>query len=133
MFIVPFTHSVVNNNNFEVNVIKLLTIGGKQLWEEKSTLHIDNDILNPNDIYRKSPVIKYDKNLQLCEVDIEKTNISDFYKWEEVSINDSETFCWKTFYYFTGNNKLSWLEVPDNEKIGRYNIGDLIKTIIQEK
>jgi hypothetical protein len=133
MFIVPFTHSVINNNNFEVNVIKLLTIGGKQLWEEKTSLHIDNDILNPSDIYRKSPIIKYDKNLQLCEVDIEKTNISDFYKWDEVDINDTETFCWKTFYYFTGSNRLSWLDVPDNEKIGKYNIGDLIKTIVQKK
>ena len=133
MFIVPFTHSIVNNNNFEVNVIKILTIGGKQLWEEKITFHIDNDILNPSDIYRKGPVIKYDKNLQLCEVDIDKTNISDFYKWDEFSVEDSDTFCWKTFYYFTVNNKLSWLEVPDNEKIGKYNIGDLIKTIVQKK
>lgn len=133
MFIVPFTHTVVNNNNFEVNIINVLTIGGKYIWEEKASLHIDKDILNPNDIYRKSTVIKYDKNLQLCEVDTEKTNISDFYKWEEVGLEDSETFCWKTFYYFTGNNKLSWLDVPDSEKIGKYNVKDLIKSIVQKK
>lgn len=133
MFIVPFTHSIVNNNTFEVNVIKILTIGGQNLWEEKSSLNIDNDILNPSDIYRKGPVIKYDKNLQLCEVDIEKTKISDFYRWEEVALDDSETFCWKTFYYFTGNNKLSWLEIPNNEKIGKYNIKDLVKAIVHKK
>ena len=34
--------------------IKLLTIGGQIIWEEENTLHIDNDILNPNDIYRKN-------------------------------------------------------------------------------
>lgn len=133
MFIVPFTHTVVNNNNFDVNVIKILTIGGRNLWEEKASLHIDNDILNPSDIYRKSPVIKYDKTLLLCEVDTEKTNISDFYKWEEVDLGDSETFCWKTFYYFSGNNKLSWLEVPTSEKIGKYNVKDLIKIIVEKK
>jgi hypothetical protein len=133
MFIVPFTHSVINNTNFEVNVIKLLTIGGKYLWEEKASLHIDNDILNPNDIYRKNPVVKFDKKLQLCEVDVEKTNIADFYNWNEVSLDDSEIFCWKTFYYLTGDNKVSWLDVPDSEKICMYNVKDLIKAIIQKK
>jgi hypothetical protein len=133
MFIVPFTHTIINNNNFEVNIIKLLTIGGQHIWEEKSSLHIDNDILNPNDIYRKSPVIKYDNKLQLCEVDIKRTNITDFYKWEEIKLEDSETFCWKTFYYFSANNKISWLDIPNNERIGNYNVNDIIKAIIQKK
>lgn len=133
MFILPFTHSLINHNNLEVNVIKVLTIGRQNLWEEKASLHIDNDILNPSDIYRTETVIKYDKHLQLYEVDIERTNISDFYKWDELELNDSETFCWKTFYYFTGNNKLSWLNVPDNEKIGNYSIKNIINAIIQRK
>lgn len=133
MLILPYTHSVVNNNNLDVNVIKLLTIGGKTLWEEKSSLHIDKDILNPNDIYRKSTTIKFDKSLQICEVDIEKTNISDFYKWEEISLNDNETFCWKTYYYLTGSNNMSWLEIPDSEKIGSYKIKDIVKSIVQKK
>lgn len=133
MLILPYTHSIVNNNNLEVNVIKLLTIGGKTLWEEKNSLHIDNDILNPNEIYRKNAPIKFDKTLQMCEIDLEKTNISDFYKWEEIPFNDNETFCWKTVYYFTGNNRISWLEIPDSEKIGNYKIKDLVKAIIQKK
>jgi hypothetical protein len=133
MLILPFIHNTVNNNNFEVNIIKVLTLGGQTLWEEKNTLHIDNDILNPNDIYRKSSPIKYDKTLQLCEVDTDKTNISDFYKWEEIALEDSETFCWKTYYYFTGSNRQCWLEPPDTEKLGKYNVRDLIKTIVQKK
>ena len=54
MLILPFIHSVISNNtnnNFKVNVIKVLTIGGNTIWEEDNSLHIDNDILNPNDIY----------------------------------------------------------------------------------
>ena len=46
MLILPFIHNIINNNNFEVNVIKVLTVGGQTLWEEKNNLHIDNDILN---------------------------------------------------------------------------------------
>jgi hypothetical protein len=133
MIILPFIHKITNNNSFEVNVIKILTIGGQTLWEENNSLHIDNDILNPNDIYRINNIIKFDKDLQLCEVDTKKTKISDFYKWEELSLNDNETFCWKTFYYFTGTDNICWLEPPVSEKIGKYNIKDLINRIIKKK
>lgn len=132
MFIVPFTHTIVNNNDFNVNVIKILTIGGKDLWQENASLRIDDDILNPNDIYRTNDIINYDNNLQLCEVDCDKTNMSDFYKWEEVNLGDRDTFCWKTYYYFAGTNKSSWLDVP-NEKIGKYSIRDIINAIVKKK
>jgi phage tail protein X len=51
MFIVPFIHKVVTQNNLQINVFKVLTIGGSELWEEENGLNIDKDILNPNDIY----------------------------------------------------------------------------------
>jgi hypothetical protein len=133
MIILPFIHKIINNNSVEVNVIKILTIGGHTLWEENNSLHIDNDILIPNDIYRNNNIIKFDKDLQLCEVDTKKTKISDFYKWEELSLNDNETFCWKTLYYFTGTDNICWLEPPVSEKIGKYKIKDLINRIIQKK
>lgn len=133
MLILPYTHSIVNNNNLDVNIIRILTIGGKTLWEENNSLHIDNDILNSNDIYRKTIPIKFDNNLYLCEIDIEKTNISEFYKWEEISINDTDTFCWKTYYYFTGSNKISWLDIPDSERLSNYKVKDLIRVIVQKK
>lgn len=132
MLILPYIHNIVINNKLEVNVIKVLIIG-KNIWEEKSTLHIDKDILNPNDIYRKKGLIKFDKTLNLYEVDSNKTNISDFYKWEEISLNDTETFCWKTYYYFTGSDKVSWLEIPESEKLGNYKVKELVKAIVQKK
>jgi hypothetical protein len=133
MFILPFTHTITKQNNFEVITIKLLTIGGKQLWKEKSTLHLDRDILNPNDIYRKGNQLKIGKSLHLCEVDLERTNISDFYKWDELDINDSETFCWKSYVYLAGNNGDSWLTIPSDEKLGKYSIKDIINTIVKRK
>ena len=132
MLILPFIHNVISNNttsNFQINVIKVLTIGGNTIWEEDSSLHIDNDILHPNDIYRKEEPINYDNHLQLCEVDINKTNISEMYNWNECELNDSNIFCWRTFYYFT-NNKSCWLEPPNNEKLGNYTIKELIGAII---
>ena len=79
MLIVPFIHKVSNNNNFDVHNIRILTLGGKNLWEEKDGLNIDKDILNPSDIYRNKNTIIVDKKMYLCEVDMKKTNINDIY------------------------------------------------------
>jgi len=146
MLIVPFIHKVVNCPQFDVNVIKLLTIGGKTIWKEKNSLHLDNDILEPNDIFRKGEVIQYDKELKLCEVD-EKTNIDDFFKWDEVSILDATTFCWKTYYIISDkHNKLAksdikysskllenlWLDIPNTEMIDKYKIKDILYGIMHK-
>jgi hypothetical protein len=133
MFIVPFIHNIVDQATIKINVIKILTIGGKILWEEKNSLDIDKDILNPNDIYKKNKIIKYDKVTQLCEVDITKTNISDFYKWDEIDINDNETFCWRSYIYLTGVDGIIWLNIPETEKLGKYLVKDLIMAIILKK
>jgi hypothetical protein len=132
MFILPYTHKYTNHNNIQINNIKFLTVGGKSLWEENNSLNIDKDILNPNDIYRKIPgkIIKYDKNLYLYEIDLNKTNINDFYKWEEIDIENNNIFCWKTYYYIMDNNKLSWLNIPETEIISNYYIKDIIKKIL---
>jgi len=133
MLILPFIHRVISTTNtLQVNIIKVLTIGGNAIWEEDSSLDIDNDILNPNDIYRKQEPIKYDSNLQLCEVDTDKTNVSGMYNWNECDLNDSDTFCWRTFYYFT-NNTSCWLDSPDSEKLGNYSIKNLINVIISSR
>jgi hypothetical protein len=133
MFIVPFTHKVVNQNLLKINVIKILTIGGASLWEEDNRLNIDTDILNPNGIYRNKLNIKINKLVNLYEIDTKKTIIDDFYMWEDIDMNDKETFCWRTFIYLADNNNINWLEIPDTEKLGNYLIRDLIKAIIQEK
>ena len=133
MLILPFIHNVVNQNNIQINTIKILTIGGRGIWEEDNSLNIDKDILNSNDIYRKGAIIKFDKQLQMCEVDTEKTRINDFYKWEEVAFEDTETFCWRTYIYLTGDNNSNWLDIPKNELLGKYSVRDIIKKIIQKK
>jgi hypothetical protein len=132
MFILPFIHKVVNQPTFDINIIKFFTVGGQNLWEEEKGLRIDKDILNPNDIYRKGKPIKVDDTFKLYEVDVTKTIVSDFYKWEEIDINDKETFCWKTYYILTGANNVSWLDIPDDEKLGNYKLKDLIKVVLKK-
>ena len=59
--------------------------------------------------------------------------MTDFYKWDEIDLNDTTTFNWKTYYYFTGINNNSWLEPPMNEKLVKYHIKDIIKLIIEKE
>jgi hypothetical protein len=133
MLILPFIHNIINNSTFKVNTIKFLTIGGKFIWEEKNNLDINLDILNPNDIYTKIQPINFDKKLQLCEVDTQKTIISEFYRWEEINIEDTDTFCWRTYYYLTNADDICWLNIPENEKLGSYKVKDLIQSIVLKK
>jgi hypothetical protein len=132
MFIVPFIHNVINHNNIKIHNIKLLTIGGKYLWEEDNNLDIDTDILNPNDIYRKNDIIKF-KQLMLCNTDTNKTNISEFYKWDEINVDDKEIFCWRKYIYLSGNDDSVWFDIPTTEKLGKYLVKDIINIIINNK
>jgi len=133
MLIIPFIHNVVNQNSIQIHTIKVLTIGGRGIWEEDNSLNLDKDILNPNDIYRKGTTIKFDKELRICEVNSEKTKITDFYKWDEIAFEDTETFCWRTYVYLSGNGSANWLDIPTSEILGKYKIRDLITKIIQKK
>lgn len=133
MLILPFIHDAIQHNNIQINTIKLLTIGGKHIWEENNLFHIDKDILNTNDIFRKGDTIKFNNELNICEVDTTKTTISDFYKWEEINVEDNETFCWRTYIYITGKDEVSWLDIPKNEKLGNYTVDEIVKKIIQKK
>jgi hypothetical protein len=139
MFVVPFTHTVKTEKNIIVNIIKILTIGGNDLWEETSDMDIQSDILIPNGLFSfdrtppsntaATPIFKLKGlDIYMCEIDSNRTNIADFYKWEEIS--DSETFCWRSFYHITDLNNNIWLPIPDNEKISNFKIIDIINAIL---
>jgi hypothetical protein len=132
MFILPFIHEVVSQATLDVHTIKVLTIGGRDIWEEADGLNINKDILNPNDIYAKSKPIKFDKALRLYRVDTAKTQIADFYKWNELSGTDRDTFCWRSFVYLVADNN-SWLTIPESEKLGKYLVSDIVRAIIEKK
>ncbi len=132
MFILPFIHEVVNQGPLQVHSIKVLTVGGRELWEEKDGLKINKDVLNPNDIYARGKPIKMDKSMRLCAVDTTKTSVTDFYTWNELALEDRETFCWRTFTYLA-TDKECWLTIPDTEKLGKYAVRDIVENILEKK
>lgn len=115
--------------------IHVLTIGGTQLWEEEDHLRPKEDVLEPNDMYATGEIVAVDK-FRLCEVDTERTQIADFYKWKELPAHDQETFCWRDFYYFAGeakDSKDSWLDIPPKERLGTVPVSRLVRAILQAR
>lgn len=94
----------------------ILTVGGQALWAEDiariST--VEADYLEPSGIYlRNKPFVK--ENMIFCEVCTTKTNMKDFYTWNELLVEDTETFCWRTFYTF-GSTEANWLPISNDFK-----------------
>jgi hypothetical protein len=131
MLIVPYSHNVTTQNNISIHSIQILTVGGKMLWEEEQPdLDIHKDILNPNDIWCKDSIRTIEKKIKLCEVDCDKTNMKDFYKWSELKLSDTETFCWRNFTYLQGPKGEIWLNYPKNETLSKINLNKLISSIV---
>jgi len=135
MFIIPFTHKTTIQNKIKLNVIRILTIGGQELWEEYITKDIVSDFLEPNGLYTtNTPIIQFKgQDIYICEIDQDRTNLKDFYKWEEIPFSDSETFCWRTFVHITDLSDTIWLPIPNSEKMSGFRIQDIITTILESK
>jgi hypothetical protein len=139
MFIIPFTHLVKIQNNTKINIINILTISGQELWEEYSETNILNDIktlyLEPNGLYTtNTPFIRFKgQDIYLCEIDKDRTNLQDFYKWDEIPFSDSETFCWRSFVHITDLSDNIWLPIPFSEKMSGFKIQDIIHSILSNK
>ena len=113
----------------QITMIQVFTVGGTMSWKEDSSLDLESDALHPNGIYLQGPPIQRGE-IYLCPVDTEKTNLSDFYQWTEISPDDTDMFCWRTFY-ITGesSNYRSWLPIPAKETIGSHSVQEICDMI----
>lgn len=130
MFIIPFIHKKIQQQQMPIHQYQFLTVGGTALWmEENTTMNtttIETEYLLPSGIHAKTCIVK--DEMVFCEVDTEKTNMADFYTWKEISIDDRETFCWRTFYTFGSNA----LPVSKEIHLGPYScqeICDVLQSI----
>jgi hypothetical protein len=121
MFIIPYVETMTEINNIPVTIYRILMVGGTALWEEMNAplSEIESLILHPNDIYLSSMprMLQNNNSYILCPVDTKKTRLGDYYMWDEITEDDSETFCWRTFYMFGKNEFSCENDIMDNSDI----------------
>ena len=121
MFILPFIHKKTTIRGTPVSIFHLLLMGSS-LWEEDDQLDLIHDILEPNGLILSGNSIS--KNgVRYCPMD-PNTKLEDYYRWEEVPLDTTDTFCWKTIYSMGEGSK--WLPVPIDSSIGSLMTRDVI-------
>lgn len=115
MIIIPYIYSSKTISNKQiVYTFNVLCEGGQSFWQESCS--IIQKALEPNDLFAKK-ITKYKMNNQeyyFVEIDMQKTDLDSMYNWNELSINDTETLCWRKFHIFTNMDNTSWLKIPND-------------------
>ena len=124
MILLPYIHKTSVVNTMIIHTFTILTIGGVELWEDDNMDLEVKEILEQNDIFTDS--VKKLGDVYLCKVDPQKTKLTDFYKWNEIT--DTSTFCWRTLYTFGDNH--NWLPHPA-ESMSGYLYKDICSMIIE--
>jgi len=131
MFILPYHSSSRTFQLIHITTLRCLTLGGALLWKEEDALDVVRDILEPNGIYLASPPVRVN-DIVFCEVDTKRTNLADQYQWEEISLTDRQTFCWRT-YYLMGKDMgtTNWLPLHAEERLEPYSLQEVIHSFSQ--
>lgn len=84
----------------------------------QSILEIDNDCsveeyLESNGLFVEKTLQKGD--IIYCKIDTKKTNLSDFYTWQEIQEDPSKKLfeCWRSYYYFFDSSNAEWWSAKD--------------------
>jgi len=67
------------------------------MWKEECTLENVSEILHTNGMYLSAEPMKW-KEILLCPVDIQKTNMADFYRWRSY-LNHTRCFVGKQYIF----------------------------------
>ena len=122
MYIIPFytrTKQGEITKSIELTVCWIfMKEGGKKIWKtEKGNENIDDivkEYIHENGFYGK--VIQQKGNTIYFEVDTEKTQVNDYYRWLDDA--DENTDMWRPWFFFTG----STIELPEQIKVLRNDI-----------
>ena len=134
MKLVPFFLRESFKHTFHIHILYVfLGYAGKSVWttEESallSTEEIVNNYCEPNGIVGKG--IRIEKDIAYIEVDDKKTNIADFYTWEEALQKPAKPECWRRFYFFHDKEGGEWWspkELIEAEIQGLGNVEELYR------
>lgn len=112
MKLLPFFLTETTKNTFHVHILSVfMAHAGKSIWttEEKGIVSreaILRDYCEPNGFVIKQLLLE--KDIAYIQIDPEKTNLSDFYTWEEALANPAKPECWRRFYFFQDKEGSDW-------------------------
>lgn len=115
MKLIPFFYSKKETNEFTIYTLRLFTErAGKSIWKADGQLSADEisrDHMEPNGLFSKRVLIN--KDIAFIEIDSEKTNLNDFFSYEEALANPDKPECWRKFYFFIDKRNESWWSSKD--------------------
>ena len=114
MKLVPFilTKKITNKfTYFSLNVF--LAHAGRSVWktEEPGVLSekvILSEYCEPNGIAVSKVFLDSSSNTAYLQVDTDKTNLSEFYTWDEAVVLQNKPECWRRFYFMKDKDGSSW-------------------------
>ena len=107
-----------------LQIIRILTLGGTDLWQEEEVLRLKEDVLDPNGL----PLLCYDtyKGIHFCQLDPSRMDLSEYYEWDEVDPTVTPSvFCWRTFYWMG-----DVLPPPQTARLGPFSCKEIVQQCI---
>jgi len=112
MKLLPFVLTTKQTEKFTMyKLLLFLSHAGKNIWDvpgllSKST--IESEYCEGNGFVWKSIDIDSKNQIAYIQIDAEKTNLSDFYTWEEALQKPSKPECWRHFYFMQDAKGAFW-------------------------
>jgi hypothetical protein len=112
MKLIPYFLRKRNQNTFCLETLNVfLAHAGKAVWttEEQGLLSLDtilHDYCEANGLIVNQVFLE--KDVAFLEVNPEKTNLSEFYTWEEALAKPGKPECWRRFYFLQDKEGSDW-------------------------
>ena len=114
MKLLPFILAKKEVNAFHITSVNVfLSHAGKSVWktEEPGNIPIQSilqEYCEPNGIYVLQWYIDLPNQTVFLLVDPTKTNVSEFYTWEEAIQQQTKPECWRRYYFIQDIDGANW-------------------------
>lgn len=114
MKLVPFMVTQKKVQGFQVTTLHVfLSYAGKRVWLTENPGLLDSEEIlseycEPNGLFVSQIDINKEKETAYLRIDPIKTNLSDFYTWEEALQQPGKPECWRRFYFFENQESSDW-------------------------
>lgn len=112
MKLLPFVLTAKQTEKFTIYTLSLfLSHAGKSLWDVPGSLSkatIQSEYCEENGLYPTFVNIDNSNQVAYIHIDTKKTNLSDFYTWEEALQKGGKPECWRKFYFIQDSQGAFW-------------------------